>query len=194
MNLWLRLIWLLLTASRRPQLTLPGSMSVLHFRVWLHDLDLSLHMNNGRYLTLMDLGRLDIMLGSGLLRAALRHRWTPIASAITIRYRRELRPFQTFRLETRLLNWDKTLVVMEQTFFVDGGERDGQVAARALFKGGLYDRSTKAFVPMARLMETIGVSAASPAPTPEVEAFLKADAELRQGGQGGQGALPPSSR
>ncbi len=200
MNLWLRLIWLLLTASRRPPLTLPGSMSVLHFRVWLHDLDLSLHMNNGRYLTLMDLGRLDMMLGSGLLRAAVRHRWTPIASAITIRYRRELRPFQKFRLETRLINWDKTLVVIEQTFFIDAGHRDGQVAARALFKGGLYDRNTKTFVPMTRLMEIIGVMAESPAPTPEVEAFLKADAELRHGGQGGhngqsgQSGLPPSSR
>ena len=191
MNLWLRLIWLLLTASRRPPLTLPGSMSVLHFRVWLHDLDLSLHMNNGRYLTLMDLGRLDIMLGSGLLRAVARHKWTPIASAITIRYRRELRPFQTFRLETRLISWDKTLVVMEQTFIVDGGTRDGQVAARALFKGGLYDRSTKTFVPVARLMEMIGVSAESPAPTPEIEAFLKADAEMKHGGLSG---LPPSSR
>ena len=184
MNLWLRLIWLLLTASTRPPLSLPGSTSVLLFRVWPHDLDLSLHMNNGRYLTLMDLGRLDIMLGSGLWRAVLRHRWTLIASAITIRYRRELRPFQKFQLETRLINWDATLVVMEQTFFVDGGNRDGQVAARALFKGGLYDRSAKAFVPITQLMETIGVSAESPAPTPEIEAFLKADAELRQRGSG----------
>ncbi len=180
MNLWLRLIWLLLTASRRPPLTLPGAASVLYFRVWPHDLDLSLHMNNGRYLTLMDLGRLDIMLGSGLWRAVLRDKWTPIASTITIRYRRELRPFQKFRLETRLINWDVANVVMEQTFFVDGGVRDGQVAARALFKGGLYDRNANAFVPIARLMETIGVSAVSPAATPEIEAFLKADAELKQ--------------
>ncbi len=181
MNLWLRLIWLLLTASRRPPLTLPDAASVLLFRVWPHDLDLSLHMNNGRYLTLMDLGRLDIMLGSGLWRAVLRHKWTPIASAITIRYRRELRPFQKFRLETRLISWDATLVVMEQTFIVEGGPRDGQTAARALFKGGLYDRSAKAFVPLSRLLGSIGASAESPAPTPEVEAFLKADAELRQG-------------
>ena len=184
MNLWFRLFWLLLTASRRPPLTLPGAASVLYFRVLPLDLDLSLHMNNGRYLTLMDLGRLDIMLGSGLWRAVLRHNWTPIASAITIRYRRELRPFQRFRLETRLINWDATLVVMEQTFFVDGGNRDGQVAARALFKGGLYDRSAKAFVPIAQLMATIGVSAESPLPTPEIEAFLKADAELKQAARG----------
>ena len=31
----------------------------------------------------------------------------------------------------------------EQVFAIDGGRRDGQVAARALFKGGLYDRDQR---------------------------------------------------
>ena len=30
-------------------------------RVWPNDLDTNAHMNNGRYLTLMDLGRFDLM-------------------------------------------------------------------------------------------------------------------------------------
>ena len=141
-------------------------------------------MNNGRYLTLMDLGRLDILVSSGLWRALVKNRWTPIASAITIRYRRELRPFQKFRLETRLATWDATLVVMEQTFVFTGGARDGQVAARALFKGGLYDRKARAFVPVAKLMETIGVAGDSPRPSEDIAAFLQADETLKQGGRG----------
>lgn len=180
MNLWFRLVWMFYAARGAPTLMLPADTSRLSFRVWLHDLDLSLHMNNGRYLTLMDLGRLDIMLRSGLWREVWKQKWTPIASAITVRFRRELRPFQKFRLETRLLCWDRTLVVMEQSFFIDGGSRDGQLAARALFKGGLYDRKARAFVPVSRLMDSIGVSEISPAPTAEVEAFLKADEELKQ--------------
>ncbi len=180
MNLWLRLLWLLLTGWRRTALALPGDASQLPFRVWPHDLDISLHMNNGRYLTLMDLGRTDLMLRSGLWRAVWRHKWTPIASAITIRYRRELRPFQKFRLETRLLTWDDTLVVMEQNFLIVGGRRDGHVAAHALFKGGLYDRAKGAFVPVAVLMQTIGVSAESPRPAPDVDAFLHADDQMKQ--------------
>ena len=179
MNLWLRLLWVLITSRFRPKLTLPADASVLHFRVWPHDLDLSAHMNNGRYLTLMDLGRIDIMLQSGLWRELRAHGWTPIASTITIRFRRELLPLQKIRLETRLLCWDETLVVMEQTFFIVGGARDGHAAARALFKGGLYDRRTKAFVPVARLMQALGVSAESPEPSPDVEAFLHAGERLR---------------
>ena len=183
MNLWIRLIWLLLTAHRRGHLDLPRDTSVLNFRVWPHDLDLSLHLNNGRYLTLMDLGRLDVMVRSGLWREVLRHTWTPIASAITIRFQRELRPFQKFRLDTKLLCWDASLVVMEQMFIIDGGPRDGQVAARALFKGGLYDRKERKFVEIARLMALLGVSEISPPATPEVEAFLHADVQLKQAGR-----------
>lgn len=179
MNLWFRLLLVLLGGRWRARLALPSDASRLGFRVWPHDLDLSLHMNNGRYLTLMDLGRIDILLRSGLWAAVRTHKWTPIASAISIRYQRELRPLQKFILQTRLLNWNATLVIMEQTFVFDGGDRDGQVAARALFKGGLYDRKSRAFVPTAKLMQTIGVSAESPALTPEIEAFLKADGEMR---------------
>lgn len=179
MNLWFRLFWLILSSWRRPRLTLPADASQIHFCVWPNDLDLSLHMNNGRYLTLMDLGRLDLLLRSGLLKAVVKNRWTPIASAILIRYRRELAPFQKFRLETRLLNWDSMLVIMEQTFVFDGGPREGQVAARGLFKGGIYDRRERAFVPVARLMELIGVKAQAPAAAPDVEAFMKADDSMK---------------
>lgn len=182
MNLWIRLFWYLATAWRRPHLALPDDPSVLSFRVWPHDLDTSAHMNNGRYLTLMDLGRLDVMVSSGLWRAVLHHRWTPIASAITIRFRRELRCFQRFRLETRLLCWDKAAVVMEHLFVFATGPRAGQIAARALFKGGLYDRRERKFIEVARLMREIGVTATSPSPTPEVEAFLTADSALRETG------------
>lgn len=179
MNLWLRLIWCLVAARLRPALKFPAETSVLRFRVGLFDLDTSLHMNNGRYLTLMDLGRLDAILRSGLWRAALAHKWVPIASSIMIRYRRELGFLQAFRLETRVLCWDAQTVVMEQTFVLDGGPRSGQIAAHALFRGGLYDRKAGAFVATARLMEAIGVLADSPTPGPEVEAFLKADRGMK---------------
>lgn len=183
MNLWIRLFWVLLTARWRGHLVLPRESSLLSFRVWPLDLDISLHLNNGRYLTLMDLGRLDTMVRSGLWREVLHHRWTPIASAITIRFQRELRPFQKFRLETKLLCWDANLVVMEQIFLIDGGPRDGQAAARALFKGGLYDRKERKFIEIARLMALLGVSETSPPATPEVEAFLHADDQLKQAGR-----------
>lgn len=182
MNLWLRLINVLLLQLFRPPIAIPGGYSALDFRVWPHDLDLSLHMNNGRYLTIMDLGRLDMMVRSGLWPAARHHGWTPIASAVKIRFRREMRLLDRFRLETRLVAWDETAVVMEQIFLFRGGERSGQIAAHALFKGGLYDRAAKKFVPIAQLMAEVGATGDSPAMPSEVEAFLKADEELKRAG------------
>jgi acyl-CoA thioesterase FadM len=179
MNLWLRLFWYAITAWRRPALQPPDTAGSLDFRVWPLDLDISMHMNNGRYLTLMDLGRIDFMVRSGLWRAVRKNSWTPIASAIAIRYRRELRPFATFRLETRLVSWAQASVVMEQVFVLTSGPHSGQVAARALFKGGIYSRKERTFIDTGRMMREIGVFAVSPEPSPEIEAFLKADGALK---------------
>jgi acyl-CoA thioesterase FadM len=179
MNLWLRLLWLLLTTPLRPKLAPLGEPSSLPFRVWPHDLDTSLHMNNGRYWTLMDLGRTDLMLRTGLWRAVLRHRWVPVVNAGAIRFRRELRLFRPFRVETAILCWSETWLVMQHRLVSrarDGGEI---VAAHALVRAALYDRAEKGYVPVARLMAEIGIVAESPEPGPEVAAFLAAEAAMR---------------
>lgn len=182
MNLWFRLLWLLIAQLWRRSLDPRSGASRLTFRVLPHDLDLNLHMNNGRYLTIMDLGRIDFVLRTGLWRPLWRHSWSPIISAAAIRFRRELRPFQRYHLVTRNVAWTDTTAVMEQTFIAS----DGKVAARALIKAGFYARSDRAYVTVKRLIGTLGVppeQAESPPLSPEVQAFLKADAALRKPGE-----------
>jgi acyl-CoA thioesterase FadM len=178
-NLWLRLLWLLASARRRGPLAAPFGESVLAFRVWPHDLDVSLHMNNGRYWTLMDLGRTDLMLRMGLWRAVLRHRWTPVVSAGSIRFRRELRPWKRFTLASRILCWGESWAVIEHRLVSRRAEAE-IVHAAALVRVGLYDRSQRAFVPIAAMMAEMGVAAESPAPTPEVRAFLDAEETMKR--------------
>lgn len=185
MNLWLRLIWLLATFRFRPRLVLPADASVLTLRVLLNDLDISRHMNNGRYLAIMDLGRVDLLLRSGLGGPVWRNGWTPVANAVMIRFRRELRPLRRYRLETRIVGWTEEHVLMAQTFVIAQGRREGQIAAHALVKGGLYDRKVRRFVPIADLMQLIGASGESPPPSAETEAFLASDEAMRDGGRGG---------
>jgi acyl-CoA thioesterase FadM len=180
LNLWLRLLWLLVTFRFRGKLTAPFGVSRLSFRVWPHDLDTSLHMNNGRYWTLMDLGRTDLMLRLGLGGAVLKHGWTPVVSAAKIRFRRELRLGRAFTLETRILCWEDTTVVMEHRLVSIGGEGQTILHAVALVKAGLYDRKVRGFVPMARLMQEMGISESSPSVPPDVEAFLHAETEMKR--------------
>ena len=182
MNLWFRLIWLLLTSPFRPRLRPPEDVSLLAFRVWPHDLDTSLHMNNGRYWSLMDLGRTDLMLRTGLWRAVLRHRWVPVVNAGTIRFRRELRLFRPLRLETRILSWTESWIVMQHRVLSRGRDGGEIVAAVALVRAAIYDRGARSYVPIARLMAEIGIVVPSPAPGPEVEAFLASEEALRQAG------------
>ena len=180
MNLWLRLILQLLTSALASPLTLPGAVSIRRARVWPVDLDIFLHMNNGRYLTHMDLGRTDLLVRSGLLRVVRQDRLTPIVGAALIRFRRELGPFQRFDIETRIAGWLDTTAVIQQEFHIRSGPRAGEIAAVALVRAGLYDRAARKFVPIGDLLERLGVTAEIPPMTREVETFLAADTALRR--------------
>jgi YbgC/YbaW family acyl-CoA thioester hydrolase len=176
MNLWFRLLFLLASTPFRPKLAAPHGVSRLNFRVWFNDLDTNGHVNNGRYWTLFDLGRTDIMLRMGLLGAVMKNRWTPIVGGGAIRFRRELRLFQAFVLETRIVAWTENRVVFEQRILADGDV----VATRALVLAGLYDRKARGFVPVEAIFRSVGVTGVqSPAIDAAVQAMLDLDAAMK---------------
>lgn len=152
MKLWFRLIGFIFTVWRRPAFKDLLEESRLRFRVWPSDLDVSLHMNNGRYLTLMDFGRLDFMVRGGLFKHIVKRGWTPVVSTALVRFRRELRCFQPFELETRIIHWTESHVLFEHRIIIPDGERAGEVSAYALVRAGLYDRKLKGYVPIEDLM------------------------------------------
>ena len=103
MNLIFRLLktllWWLVFPARRGLL----DESIVRFRVWPNDLDTNFHMNNGRYLTLMDLGRLDLLLRNGAIRHVMAQKWYPVLASCLIRFRRPLNLFQRFEIRTRIV-------------------------------------------------------------------------------------------
>jgi acyl-CoA thioesterase FadM len=130
-NLILRLLYVLLGSLRRPRLG-PLDESVIRLRVLPNDLDTNLHLNNGRYLTLMDLGRVDLLVRLGVVREMRRRRWGGVVASATVRFRRPLNLFQRFELHTRLLCWDDRWFYMEQRF-VRGGETAAVAIVKARF-------------------------------------------------------------
>lgn len=177
MNLWFRLLWLLLRSPWRPRLSAPDGVSRIRSRVWFNDLDVNGHMNNGRYWTLFDLGRIDLILRNGIGRAALKRKWAPIVGAGAVRFRRELRLFQRFTLETRVLGWQDARMVMQQRVLI--GE-DEVVATRALLLAGFYDRRARRFVTAEDLLGAVGVrDAVSPALNEPSRALFELDAALK---------------
>ncbi len=182
MNLWLRVLWVWLRAKFGAKLGMPSGTSCVELIVLPNDLDTNLHMNNGRYLTLMDLGRLDLFVRSGLMAALRGTGWIPILSAAKIRFRREMRLWRRFRLETRIVYWIDTSFVMEQRCIMAGKGSTEVVAAIALMRGGIYDRKGRAFVPVEKLFERIGLPHMQPEPSDEVRAFLDAEDALKRAG------------
>jgi acyl-CoA thioesterase FadM len=181
MNLWLRLLWLLLTASFRPRLSLPAQSSQLRLRVMPNDLDTNGHMNNGRYFTIMDLGRMDLLFRGGATWQLIRKRmWAPVLGAVQMRYRLPLDLWNAFILESRILCWDEQWFFIEQRFILDEGPRKGAVAAIALLRGGFYDGKNKRILSVCEMLETLHVTVSSPPEPSFVAEWKRAEAALKE--------------
>ena len=107
----------------------------LRMHVWPNDIDFNLHLNNARYLNIMDYARTHLLARTGLLEHIVRARWQPMVGAVWITYRRSLPLFSTFWLSSRLVCWDERWFYIEQTF--EG--REG-LAAVGWVKGVLRDK------------------------------------------------------
>lgn len=136
---WLRLIRAGVRAVAGSKINLAATTSI-QLRVWPNDLDFNLHVNNGRYLTLADLGRIDWFIRSGVLAMARRHGAFPVVADAVAKFRRDLKPFQTFEIQTRLVGWDHKWGFLEHRF-VRESRVIGVVGIRGAFKGpnGLID-------------------------------------------------------
>jgi acyl-CoA thioesterase FadM len=118
-------------------------------RVWPNDLDFNFHLNNGRYLTLMDLGRFDLTIRTGLVRAVFSKGWLPVLATASIQFYRSIGPFQKFFLQTKIVHWDEKWVYLSQTFHCEG-----KVVASALVKAVFKHK--KQTVPVRKLFEFVG--------------------------------------
>lgn len=142
MNLWFRLFWVRLRATLAVRMR-TGSRPTLWsevrtpFRVVPTDLDVFRHVNNARYLALLDLGRLDLMLRCGFWAELEERGWYPVVAAQTITYKRSLTLGQRFVLATRVLGSDERSAYLEQTFLVgDAVYAKAVVQARFLRRTG----------------------------------------------------------
>ncbi|SNU02266.1 acyl-CoA thioester hydrolase, YbgC/YbaW family [Ruaniaceae bacterium KH17] len=115
MNLLLRLLLVRMRSRKRGRISL-WDTAVTPFRVAPTDLDLLLHMNNGKYLSILDVGRMDLMIRSGFWDVLKERGWYPVVAGQTITYRRSLKLGQSFEVHTRVLGFDERWGFIEQTF------------------------------------------------------------------------------
>lgn len=150
MSLLLRLFLIVMFQSRRKKVGVLDTTTVWS-RVMPNDLDLNRHVNNGRYLTLADLGRIDWFIATGAMRVAMKRGWMPIVGDATARFVKQLKVFEAFRIESRLLGFGPKWAFLEHRIVRKDGELAAVVVIRGMFHGG-----KQGGIPVAQLIEASG--------------------------------------
>lgn len=148
MHLIFRTLWLLIASRRRKALSIWDSAS-LPLRVQLTDIDIAMHVNNGMYLSLMDLGRFDLMIRSGFWKEMRRQGWSPVVNAETITFRKSLQLGHRYTVETQIVGFDERAIFFDQRMV-----RDGEIYARAYVATRLL--GSQGPVPNAEIFEAFG--------------------------------------
>lgn len=149
MHLLFRTIWYQFRSRFRSRLS-TYDVAVTPFRVLPTDLDILRHMNNGVYLSILDLGRLDLLGRSGIWAKVTGKGWYPVVVAETISFRKSLTLWQKFDVESRVLGFDDKAVYLEQRCVVNG-----EIYAQAFIRGRFLKRGGGT-VSIADLLDTVG--------------------------------------
>lgn len=148
MSLIFRMIYVWLRSLRMERLPAGPLESCLTLRTLPNDLDLNLHMNNGRFLTICDLNRVDMFIRTGLIKLMLKKKWAPIVVEHKMEYRRSLGLWQKYEVRMQLTHWDEKYFYMTHQFFIKD-----KLAAEGASKG--VARAKDRVVPPAEVMEAL---------------------------------------
>jgi acyl-CoA thioesterase FadM len=144
---------------------------VSRHRCWPWDIDIAMELNNGRTLTLLDLGRIPLAHRLGLLRVLKEQKWGLTMAGVTVRYRRRIRTFEAFTMKSRLVCWDERFTYLEQCMINSAGE----VANHAIYRAAATDKN--GIVATQRLTEALGNGGQSP-PIPDfIQSWIETEAK-----------------
>lgn len=163
---YLRLGLEILLARRAPPLPIYG-VHVSHHVCWPWDIDPWGELNNGRTLTLYDLGRVPLALRTGLGAALRSNRWGMTVAGSSVRYRRRVRPFQRVEMRSAFVGNDARFLYVQQAMY-----RGTEALSSALIRGAVTSRD--GIVPTDRVLAALGHRGTLP-PPPWVDAWARAD-------------------
>lgn len=135
---------------------------------WPHDIDMFVELNNGRTLTLYDLGRMVLFRRIGVVDVMRKQGWGGTVAGASVMYRRRVRVFDRIEMRTRLIGWDARFFYFEQAMW-----RGETCTSHVLLRTAITDRS--GLVRTDRVIAAAGLDA--PPPLPDwVAAWAEADA------------------
>ena len=165
---YLRLAKEILKYRTAPRLPLLGT-HVSHHICWPWDLDPWNELNNGRTLTIYDLGRIPLARRAGIDKALAAQRWGLAVAGVSVRYRKRVKAFRRIEMHSRCIGWDSRFIYIEQSMWL-GPECASHILVRSAIT------SSQGIVAPARLLEAMGPDTVSPALPVWVNAWIEAEA------------------
>ena len=163
-----RLAWHLFKNRRSPRTPITET-HVSHHICMPWDVDPWMEMNNGRILTIFDLGRIPLALRTGLVDTLRRKRWALTMAGASVRYRRRVKMFERIEMRTRLAWWDERFVYLEQSMW----KKSGECASHILYRSAVTDRN--GIVPPVDIADAMGFDPTPPAAPEWIAAWIKAE-------------------
>ncbi|MDH5377227.1 MAG: thioesterase family protein [Gammaproteobacteria bacterium] len=148
MSLIFRMVWILVRSLFVPRLPYVKPVNALTLRVLPNDLDINLHMNNGRYFTICDLTRVDMFIRTGLAKVMIQKKWIPVISYHDLNFKKALGLFKRYRVEMEVTGWDEKAFFMSHRFLV--GDK---IVAEGESKGVIL--SKKGPIPPEEVMQAV---------------------------------------
>ncbi len=158
----------LLRARRAPPLE-PTEIHVTPMRCWPNDIDLFFELNNGRTLSLFDIGRFGLAKRIGLIRVLRDQGWGLVVAGGSVRYRARIRPFQRFEIKSQVLAWDQRFVYIQQSMW-----RGETPCNHILLRTGVTEKGR--LVPTDRVLAALGQETESPGLPDWAQSWVEADA------------------
>jgi acyl-CoA thioesterase FadM len=109
-------------------------------------------MNNGKYLSILDIARVDLLIRAGIAAQISKNGWYPVVVAETIRFRKSLQLFDSFSVETSILGWDDKAFILQQRFL-----RKGACVAEAIVRARVLKKTGGSVLPQ-MILGTAGVT------------------------------------
>ncbi|MXU64060.1 acyl-CoA thioesterase [Oceanomicrobium pacificus] len=159
-------LWL---ARKEEPLPLDGTHVSTH-RCMPWDIDIWGELNNGRTLTLFDLGRIPLAGRVGLIKVLRENRWGLTMAGASVRYRRRVRAFDKVEMHSRCIGRDEKFLYLQQSMW-----RGDEAANSILYRSAVTDRN--GIVPTQIVAEALGQPDWNPPLPAWVQAWIDAEAE-----------------
>ena len=132
---FIRLAWQFFLHRKASPLGVGETHESLHYCLpW--DLDLWMELNNGRALTLYDMGRLPLAKRAGLMDVLRRRNWGLTIAGSSVRYRKRIRMFDCIKMQSHAVCVDQRFIYLEQSMWVRG-----ICAGHALYRTAVTDEN-----------------------------------------------------